>query len=160
MTTSAFLRRAGPSDTQALAALEAASSLHPWSEAQMRAELERSAPDAVLVLDSRAGILAYGAFRIVLDELHVMNLAVRPEARRRGLGRFLLRVALACGGRDGASRALLEVRAGNAAARALYRECGFVAIGQRKQYYSDPTEDALVLERLGIDRRLNQTGRS
>jgi ribosomal-protein-alanine N-acetyltransferase len=143
----AFLRRAGLSDTHALSELEGASSLHPWSEAQMRAELERSAPDAVLVLESRGGILAYGAFRMVLDELHVMNLAVRPEARRRGLGRFLLGKALARAGRAGATRALLEVRAGNTAARALYTECGFVPLAERKQYYSDPPEDALVLVR-------------
>jgi ribosomal-protein-alanine N-acetyltransferase len=145
----AFLRRAGPADTHALSELERAASLHPWSEAQMRAELERSAPDAVLVLESRGGILAYGAFRMVLDELHVMGLAVRPEARRRGLGRFLLGIALARAGRAGATRALLEVRAGNTAARALYTECGFVPLGLRKQYYADPPEDALVLVREG-----------
>ena len=151
MTSSVFLRRAGPSDTPALRELETASSRHPWSEAQLRAELERSAPDAVLVLDSRSGILAYGAFRIVLDEMHVMNLAVRPEARRRGLGRFLLGMALARGRRLGAIRALLEVRAGNVAARALYTECGFVPLGLRKQYYSDPAEDALVLVRSDLE---------
>jgi len=144
-----FLRRAGPSDTHALTELEGASSLHPWSEAQIRAELERNAPDAVLVLESRGGILAYGAFRMVLDEMQVMNLAVRPKARRHGLGRILLGKALARARRAGARRVLLEVRAGNAAARALYTECGFVPLGERKQYYSDPLEDALVLVREG-----------
>ena len=136
MSRGVFLRRAGPSDTHALTELEGASSLHPWSEAQIRAELERNAPDAVLVLESRGGILAYGAFRMVLDEMHVMNLAVRPEARRRGLGRFLLGMALARAGRAGA-------------ARALYTECGFVPLVERKQYYSAPPEDALVLVREG-----------
>jgi [ribosomal protein S18]-alanine N-acetyltransferase len=148
-----FLRRAGPADTHALTKLEALSSLHPWHEAQMRAELERSAPDAVLVLESPIGIQAYGAFRMVLDELHVMNLAVRPDARRRGLARFLLGLALARAGRAGATRALLEVRAGNTAARALYTECGFVTLGRRKQYYSAPPEDALVLVREGVSDR-------
>jgi len=113
----------------------------------MRDELERSSPDAVLVLESPVGIVAYGAFRIVLDELQVMNLAVQPEARRRGLARFLLGMALARAARAGATRALLEVRAGNAAARALYTGCGFVGLGRRKDYYSDPMEDALVLVR-------------
>jgi len=115
----------------------------------MRAELERKAPDAVVVLESRGGILAYGAFRMVLDEMQVMNLAVRPEARRHGLGRILLGIALARARRAGARRVLLEVRAGNAAARALYTECGFVPLVERKQYYSDPPEDALVLVREG-----------
>jgi ribosomal-protein-alanine N-acetyltransferase len=148
-----FLRRAGPPDTDALAAVERASSLHPWSEAEIRAELERDAPDAVLVLEGRGGIVAYCAFRIVLDEMHVMNLAVRPEAHRRGLGRFLLGIALASAQRAGATRALLEVRAGNVAARRLYTESGFVPIGRRRHYYHDPPEDAEVLAREGATDR-------
>lgn len=149
MSLRVFLRRAELEDAAALGALEAASSLHPWSEAQLRDELTRRAPDSVLVIQGLDGIVAYGAFRIVLDETHVMNLAVHPEVRRRGLGRFLLGIALARGSRAGASRALLEVRAGNAAARALYTECGFVLLGLRKQYYTLPPDDALVLVREG-----------
>ena len=145
MSRGVFLRRAEPNDAAAVAALEGVSSLHPWSELQLRAELARPAPDAVLVLEGRGRIVAHGAFRMVLDEMHVMNLAVHPDARRRGLGRFLLGIALARAVRAGARRVLLEVRAGNAAARALYTECGFVPLGQRKQYYVDPTDDALVL---------------
>jgi len=140
-----FLRRAEPNDAAAVTALERVSSLHPWSEPQLRAEIERPAPDAVLVLEGRGRIVAYAALRVVLDEMHVMNLAVHPDVRRRGLGRFLLGIALARAVRAGARRVLLEVRAGNAAARALYTECGFVPLGQRKQYYVDPTDDALVL---------------
>lgn len=130
-------------------AVERASSLHPWTEAQVRAELGREAPDAVLALEGCEGIVAYCAFRIVLDEMQVMNLAVRPEARRRGLGRFLLGKALERAGRVGATRALLEVRAGNTAARTLYAGSGFVPLGRRQRYYSDPPEDALVLVREG-----------
>ena len=102
------------------------------------------------MIEGRDGIVAYAAFRLVLDELHVMNLAVRPEARRRGFGRFLLGLGLARGRRAGAGRALLEVRAGNAAARGLYAECGFRPLGQRKQYYVDPSEDAYVLVLEGL----------
>jgi ribosomal-protein-alanine N-acetyltransferase len=142
-----FLRRAREGDTAALVALESAGSLHPWSADQIRSELVRSAPDAVLVLEGREGILAYCAYRLVLDEMHVMNLAVRPGARRRGLGRFLLEAALTRAGRAGARGALLEVRASNDAALALYAGCGFVLLGRRKRYYSDPPEDALVLVR-------------
>jgi len=154
-----LLRRACPGDTDALAELEKAASLHPWSAAQIRAEVRRAAPDAVLALEGREAILGFCAYRLVLDEMHVMNLAVRPEAQRRGLGRFLLETALARAGRAGARRALLEVRAGNAAARALYSECGFVLLGRRKQYYRDPAEDALVLVRDGRGgRRLSRHG--
>jgi ribosomal-protein-alanine N-acetyltransferase len=142
-----FLRLAGAGDADALAELERAACIHPWSADQVRAELVRATPDAVLVLEGREGMLAYCAYRIVLDEMHVMNLAVRPEARRQGLGRFLLEAALRRAARAGAQRALLEVRTGNAAARALYADCGFVRLGQRKLYFGDPPEDALVLVR-------------
>ena len=144
---SPWLRRAGPDDAAAVAALERAASLHPWSEAQLRDELARPAPDAVLVLEGREGILAYCAARVVLDELQVMNLAVDARARRRGFARFLLRSCLALGERTGVRRALLEVRAGNSAARALYADCGFVLLGRRMGYYTEPVEDALVLVR-------------
>jgi ribosomal-protein-alanine N-acetyltransferase len=131
----------------ALAALEQGASQHPWSADLVRAEVEREPPDGVLVLETPEGIVAYGAWRVVVDELHVTNLAVRPDRRRQGLGRFLLGAMLRRAANAGARRALLEVRASNRAARALYAQSGFVLIGERKAYYSDPPDDALVLAR-------------
>ena len=142
-----FLRRAEPGDTAEIAALERAASLHPWSERQVRDELARPAPDAVLVLEGPSGVLAWCAVRLLVDELHVMNLAVDDRVRRRGFAGFLLRKCLERGARAGAVRALLEVREGNAAARALYAKAGFAPIGERKAYYPDPPEDAVVLAR-------------
>jgi ribosomal-protein-alanine N-acetyltransferase len=77
----------------------------------------------------------------------VLNLAVDPGARRRGYGRALLAAALRAGARAGASRALLEVRASNAEALALYAHFGFERIGVRRDYYREPLEDAFVLAR-------------
>jgi ribosomal-protein-alanine N-acetyltransferase len=142
-----FLRRATVADAAALAQLEQAASPHPWSPAQTRSELERSEPDAVLVLEGREGLLAFCAYRVMVDEMHVMTLSVEPRARRRGLARALVEAAVRRAGRAGARRALLEVRAGNQAARALYAACGFVPLGHRKRYYTSPPEDALVLAR-------------
>jgi ribosomal-protein-alanine N-acetyltransferase len=142
-----FLRRAEAGDTAEVARLERSASLHPWSEVQVRDELARPAPDAVLVLQGLSGILAYCAVRLVVDELHVMNLAVDDRARRRGFAGFLLQKSLERGARAGALRALLEVRASNAAARALYAKSGFAPLGERKAYYADPPEDAIVLVR-------------
>jgi ribosomal-protein-alanine N-acetyltransferase len=68
-------------------------------------------------------------------------------ARRAGLGRFLLETALARARRAGARLALLEVREGNLGARALYRASGFAEIGRRREYYTNPVEDALILSR-------------
>jgi ribosomal-protein-alanine N-acetyltransferase len=142
-----FLRRALPADVAALVALEREASVHPWNEAQLSSEIERAAPDAVLVLDGRAGVRAWCAYRLAAGELAILNLAVHPGERRRGLGRFLLEAALRRAAGAGANQALLEVRASNAAARALYANFGFVPFGLRKDYYVEPLEDALVLVR-------------
>ena len=76
-----------------------------------------------------------------------MNLAIVPESRRRGLGSFLLRLAMDLAARRGAREAFLEVREGNLAARALYRSAGFTEAGRRSGYYTRPSEDALLLRR-------------
>lgn len=154
---SMLLRRAQASDVPAIARLEAACFTHPWNEAQVAEEIAGAGPGGpgmVLVLegpaggrDPRAGIRAYGSFRLVLDEMHVMNVAVAPGQRRRGLARWLLAFAMRKAARAGARRALLEVRAGNAEALALYESLGFHRVGVRRGYYRDPLEDALLLSR-------------
>ena len=83
--------------------------------------------------------------RLVGGELHVNNVAVRPEFRRQGLAARLLEAVLARGRRGGAQIAFLEVRAGNAAAQGLYRRCGFQVTGRRRGYYRQPAEDALLM---------------
>jgi ribosomal-protein-alanine N-acetyltransferase len=147
-----FLRRAVASDVAALAALEAACFTHPWTTAQVADEVAGVEGGLVLVLEGRrragdplGGIRAYASFRQVVDELHVMNVAVAPGHRRQGLARFLLRFALERAARAGAARALLEVRAGNCEALALYAALGFAPCGRRRDYYRDPVEDAVVL---------------
>jgi [ribosomal protein S18]-alanine N-acetyltransferase len=142
-----LLRRAEAADAAALVALEQGASLHPWNDAQMRAELAREAPDGVLVLQARDAACGYCAYRVGAGELSVLNLAVDPGARRRGYGSALLAAALRAGARAGASRALLEVRASNAAALALYAHFGFERLGARRDYYREPVEDAFVLAR-------------
>jgi ribosomal-protein-alanine N-acetyltransferase len=83
--------------------------------------------------------------RLVAGELHINNVAVRPEVRRRGVGAKLLAAVLSDGRSQGARLAFLEVRAGNAAAQGLYRRCGFQVAGRRKGYYAQPVEDALLM---------------
>ena len=149
-----FLRRAVLSDVPALAALEAACFTHPWTPAQVHEEVARVPPDMVLVLEgpaapagAPAGIRAYCSYRLVVDEMHVMNVAVDPGYRRQGLARRLLAFAMARAARAGARRALLELRAGNREALALYESLGVRSLGVRRAYYAEPTEDALVLAR-------------
>lgn len=83
--------------------------------------------------------------RRVASELEILNFAVRPERRVRGIGASLLGEALAWGATFHAERAFLEVRASNLAALRFYEHHGFEVTGRRPRYYSAPIEDALVL---------------
>ncbi len=156
MNPAAFVSRAVPADVPALAGLAAACFARPWTEAQIRDEIGLGSPNAIVVARGRlpagSGVvpLAFCAYRVALDELHVLDVAVHPASRRRGLARLLLRLALRAGVRAGAGVALLEVRASNQAARALYASLGFRSVGRRRDYYREPVEDALLLQRAGL----------
>jgi ribosomal-protein-alanine N-acetyltransferase len=93
------------------------------------------------------GLAGYIAARLGAGEVHVNNIGVREEVRRLGLGRVLLGLALDLAAGQGAREAVLEVRAGNHVAQALYRRLGFAVVGERRKYYRDPVEDALVMTR-------------
>jgi ribosomal-protein-alanine N-acetyltransferase len=91
------------------------------------------------------GVAGYIVARETAGELHINNVAVREEYRRQGIGCSLLNRILEEGRRLRATTAFLEVRAGNLAARALYERCGFRAVARRANYYSEPSEDAVVM---------------
>ena len=84
---------------------------------------------------------------MIVDELHIDNLAVSERWRRRGIGRALLKSALSMAASFGAIAATLEVRAANASALAFYEKQGFTPVGLRKRYYADPPDDALLMSR-------------
>jgi len=83
--------------------------------------------------------------RKIASDLEILNFAVRPDSRERGIGSTLLRQAFDWGKTVGAGQALLEVRASNLTALRFYENRGFRVVGRRKQYYSTPIDDALVL---------------
>ena len=156
------------SDLDEILPLERASFSEPWTRKMFLGELQGNAFSTNLV--ARAGdagcgpglpggaLVGYVMFWVVFEELHLMNLAVRPEARRRGIGTELIRQALAVGADRGVRTALLEVRASNAAARAFYHKLGFVERDVRRGYYDHPREDAviMVLEMKGGDTMLSE----
>ena len=130
--------------------IEETTGLSQWGWEAYRAELAR--PEAIMLVvrrdapdDSGRSVVAYIASRVSADELHINNIGVREESRRRGLGASLLAAALEEGASRGAQLAVLEVRAGNEAAQALYRRFGFEVVGVRKDYYRSPIENALVM---------------
>ncbi len=89
-------------------------------------------------------VLGFVVSRQTLEEAEILNLAVRPEARRRGLGSQLLLRALQEARRAGVRRVSLEVRTSNRAAIHFYEHHGFQRLGRRRDYYSNPREDALL----------------
>lgn len=135
-------------DIDDVLALEEAAFTNPWTRAMYLAELENSGVSyCFLARDTERRAMGFCSFWRVLDELHINNLAVRPELRRTGIGSRLLAFVLKKGGELGARRATLEVRRSNDPARLLYERFGFSVAGVRAGYYSKPVEDALVLWR-------------
>lgn len=142
-------------DLDEVLALEQASFSEPWTKKMFLGELRGNAFATNLV--ARAGAAGYGAdvaagallgyimFWVVFEELHLMNLAVRPDVRRRGIGTKLARHALSVGADRGAKTALLEVRASNQAALIMYEGLGFIRKSVRKGYYVHPREDAVIM---------------
>lgn len=132
--------------------LEEACFSAPWTRKMLEAELTGNQfahfRVAVGCEEGKTGesIIGYHCFWVVFEELRLMNLAVRASMRRKGIGQALALDAVRVGVGFAASRAVLEVRASNEAAQGLYRKLGFVPISTRRQYYANPTEDALIME--------------
>ena len=138
--------------------IEERSNLSPWGWEAYHAELQCQSTSLMLVAriltsdhSADRAIVGFIVARELADEIHINNVAVRPEFRGRGIGRRLLRAAVAWGRQRRARQAVLEVRAGNEAAQQLYRSCGFAVIGRRRRYYRAPVEDALLMS-LSLDR--------
>lgn len=140
-------------------ALEKACFTLPWSEEQCRAAFGQTA-FAAFGLDGGGGVLAYISVYAAAGEMEVLNLAVAPEVRRRGIGYRLLSLALRAAAKMGMQKAVLEVRVGNTPARNLYERHGFAVAGRRPRYYADTGEDALIYARSLDDIRCRGKGNS
>lgn len=134
------VRQMEPEDLGEVMEIESASLPRPWSAAVWREEL-RSPFSLYLVLEDAGRILAQIGVKRIVDELHVMTLAVRPECRGRGYARALVEEAISR--HPTAAGVYLEVRPGNTAALKLYESLGFEATGVRPRYYGD--EDAVLM---------------
>ena len=138
--TGPVLRRMRPSDLRAVMEIDARSLPKPWSEGIWKSELE-SPFGLYLVLEEGGEIVGQIGVRNVLDELHITNVAVHPEHRRRGHARALIQAILSA--YPAADLVHLEVRPTNTPAITLYRSLGFCVTGRRPLYYGD--EDALLM---------------
>jgi len=137
-------------DLLAVVEIEEGSGLSLWGWNAYHKQLQ--SPEEVIMLVARAdfaggddAVAGFIVSRLIGLELHVYNVAVRPEFRRRGIAAQLVQAVLEWGELNGGCLAFLEVREGNSAAQNLYRRCGFQAAGSRRQYYTAPVEDALLM---------------
>ncbi len=135
-------------DIPSVAEMERAAYEFPWTEGIFR-DCLRVGYDC-RVLEGDGGVLqGYVILSVAVAEAHLLNLCVHPDRRRCGLGRDMLRHAIAEARMAGAERMFLEVRPSNLAALALYDDEGFVEIGCRPRYYRSRAgrEDAVILAR-------------
>ena len=138
----------GDDDLDGVLEVEAQSFTNPWTRAMYAWELQNRRVCHIYVARTTAcRVAAFCAFWLVVDEIHINNVALRPPFRRQGVGTALMRHVLSEGRRLGARRATLEVRASNEPARRLYERLGFYVAGTRRSYYTNPVEDALILWR-------------
>ena len=148
MTQELSIRRAGLADITAIWAIEKVSFPTPWSRWSFLAELGHG-NSHILVAGPAPPLTwqtwGYLIFWVVAEEMHILNLAIHPDYRRRGIARQLLTAGLAQARDLGAQVSWLEVRPSNAAARALYASFGFKEVGRRFGYYDDTHEDAILL---------------
>ena len=135
-------------DIDEVVALEEESFTNPWKRDALVWELTNSDVTRVyLVRDEADRAIAFCIAWVVFDELHINTVAVRPAERRRGVATFLLEASMAEAAQEGARRATLEVRESNTAALQLYQRLGFHVSARRPGYYTNPSEDALILWR-------------
>lgn len=128
--------------------IEAASFTNPWTREMHERDLEMTdLSHLVIARDSGRRALGFCSFWIVVDELHINNLAVLPEFRRHGIASRIIERVIRDAYRRGARRATLEVRRSNDPAIRLYERWGFETAGVRPDYYTKPDEDALILWR-------------
>jgi ribosomal-protein-alanine N-acetyltransferase len=147
------IRRCVPSDLERIARIERASFSDPWSFEAFSAAL--ALPHLRFLVAEEAGrggggavvLVGYVVALVMADEGEIADVAVAPDARRRGIGRVLLERMTAEVVEAGVHALYLEVRESNTAARALYQSLGFAQVGRRRGYYLSPSEDALLLRR-------------
>jgi ribosomal-protein-alanine N-acetyltransferase len=139
------LREATPGDAAAMAVIEAASFPDPWPSEAFVALIGQPHVACTAAVTEDGALAGYCVVIHAGPEADVANVATAPAYRGRQVASRLLRHALAGAGARGVSALFLEVREGNAPARALYARHGFRQVGRRPRYYQHPLEDALVL---------------
>lgn len=129
--------------------IEAVSFPSPWSRASFEGEIAEETSRSLVIKKKQQEepdrVIAYLFFRLLQDEIYIMNLAVDPASRRCGVATFLLEHSLKQARRYGAKKVFLDVRVSNDSAIKLYKKMGFCEVGRRQRYYLETREDAVVM---------------
>jgi [ribosomal protein S18]-alanine N-acetyltransferase len=141
------LRGLGVQDLDAVDEIERASYPTPWSRAMFAAELQKPSSLSLGAFGDSVGLVGYAIVSRYVDAWHVMNVAVAPAFRRRGIARALLERIFEMTSSDPRRGYTLEVRVSNEDAIRLYQRLGFEPRGIRRGYYTDNREDALIMWR-------------
>lgn len=138
-----IIRNAVADDVVALAEMEQACFSDPWSLDYFVNLLNNPAVYFIIAEDDGVPI-GYAGITVILDECEILNVAVMPDHRRRGIGRVLMEQVICICRNSGVTSLFLEHRESNTAAAALYEDFGFTVYAVRKRYYSSPIEDAIL----------------
>ena len=127
-----------------VAQLEKKCFVHPWSAQSLESELaNENSVFLTAVEDNR--VVGYIGMNVVVDEGYIFNVAVDENYRKKGIGSALIRELVTFGKKNNLCFLTLEVRESNEAARSLYSKFGFIKVGERKNYYKDPAESAVLM---------------
>ena len=141
-----ILEKMNPAHVAQIAELEKICFSDPWSERSIASELDNKLAFWLVATEGER-VAGYIGSQTVMDETDMMNVAVHPDFRRRGIAEALVTGLVEELKNNGSHCLTLEVRASNAPAIALYEKLGFSEIGRRKNYYRNPREDALILRK-------------
>ncbi len=143
-----MIRQFRSGDEKFIALLEKECFSSPWSEHAVLDSLENST--FFLLFEEDREVLGYVGLQTVLDEGYITNVAVTKKARKKGVGSALIEQTKKLANEKGLKFISLEVRESNLPAIALYEKQGFKAVGKRKNFYSHPKEDAIIMTTEGF----------
>ena len=117
---------------------------HPWSRESLESEIENETSYFLTATENNE-VVGYIGMSIVIDEGYIFNVAVSKNSRKKGVATALINELVTYGKKNNFSFITLEVRESNEPARSLYSKFGFIKVGERKDYYSDPKENAVLM---------------